>query len=143
MKFGLIGDPISHSQSPELFRRAYNGKYDYDLIEGKYFEESYSKFLKGYKAINVTAPFKEAAYEKADVVSGPAALIGAANILVKGEDGVSCHNSDFTGIILCVAEALFPALPLNSTENSVKGRTSRYISLCVTGSKLLRRDPRP
>ena len=110
MKFGLIGDPISHSQSPELFRRAYNGKYCYDLIEGKYFEESYSKFLKGYEAINVTAPFKEAAYEKADVVSGPAALIGAANILVKGEDGVSCHNSDFTGIILCVAEALFPGI---------------------------------
>ena len=83
-----------------------------DLIEGKYFEESYSKFLKGYKAINVTAPFKEAAYEKADVVSGPAALIGAANILVKGEDGVSCHNSDFTGIILCVAEALFPGITI-------------------------------
>ena len=56
MKFGLIGDPISHSQSPELFRRAYYGKYCYDLIEGKYFEESYSKFLKGYEAINVTAP---------------------------------------------------------------------------------------
>lgn len=110
MKFGLIGHPIAHSQSPALFRKAYDGKYEYDLIEGIYFEESYRKFLKGYHAINITAPFKEQAYEKAEVVSGPAALIGAANILVKSDDGVICHNSDFTGIILCVAESLYPGI---------------------------------
>ena len=109
-EFGLIGNPISHSKSPELFRTAYSGKYAYDLIEGIYFEESYSKFLKSYKAINVTAPFKEKAFEKADIVSGPATLIGAANILVKTDQGVSAHNSDFTGVILTVAESLFPGI---------------------------------
>ncbi len=96
--FGLIGHPIDH------------GKYGYDLIQGQYFEESYAKFLKGYKAINVTAPFKEKAYEKADIVSGPVALTGAANILVKTPDGVSAYNSDFTGVILTVTEALFPGI---------------------------------
>lgn len=109
-EYGLIGYPIEHSQSPELFRLAYQGKYGYDLIEGKYFEESYAKFKKKYKAINVTAPFKEQAFEKADIVSGPAALIGAANILVKTDSGVSAHNSDFTGVILTVAESLFPGI---------------------------------
>lgn len=108
--FGLIGHPIEHSQSPKLFETAYHGKYGYDLIEGQYFEESYAKFLKGYKAVNVTAPFKEKAYEKADIVSGPVALTGAANILVKTPEGVSAHNSDFTGVILTVAEALFPGI---------------------------------
>ena len=108
--FGLIGHPIEHSQSPRLFETAYHGKYGYDLIEGQYFEESYAKFLKGYKAVNVTAPFKEKAYEKADIVSGPVALTGAANILVKTPEGVSAHNSDFTGVILTVAEALFPGI---------------------------------
>lgn len=110
MKFGLIGHPISHSQSPKLFTTAYNGKYQYDLIEGKYFEESYAKFMKDYHAINITAPFKDQAFEKADIVSGPAALIGAANILVKTEEGVACYNSDFTGIILSLAEAMFPGI---------------------------------
>lgn len=109
-EFGLIGHPIAHSKSPELFRRAYGGKYGYDLIEGIYFEESYAKFRKSYKAINVTAPFKEKAFEKADIISGPAALIGAANILVKTENGISAHNSDFTGVILTVAEELFPGI---------------------------------
>ena len=109
-EFGLIGHPIEHSQSPRLFEAAYHGKYSYDLIRGEYFEESYAKFLKGYRAINVTAPFKEKAYEKADIVSGPVALTGAANILVKTPEGVSAHNSDFTGVILTVAEALFPGI---------------------------------
>lgn len=111
-EFGLIGDPISHSASPRLFSTAYNGRYGYDLIEGKYFEESYSRFLRSYKAINVTAPFKEAAYEKADIVSGPCSLIGAANILVKTDKGVACHNSDFTGIIIALAEELFPGITI-------------------------------
>ena len=108
--FGLIGHPIEHSQSPRLFEAAYHGKYGYDLIHGQYFEESYAKFLKGYKAVNVTAPFKEKAYDKADIVSGPVALTGAANILVKTPEGVSAYNSDFTGVILTVAEALFPGI---------------------------------
>ena len=108
--FGLIGHPIGHSGSPRLFKAAYNGRYPYDLIEGEYFESSYKKFLKSYKAINVTAPFKEQAFEKAEIVSGPCILIGAANILLKGEEGIECHNSDFSGVILTVADALFPGL---------------------------------
>ena len=109
-EFGLIGHPIEHSQSPVLFEAAYNGKYSYDLIRGEVFEESYAKFLKGYRAVNVTAPFKEKAYAKADIVSGPVALTGAANILVNTPDGVSAYNSDFTGVILTVADALFPGI---------------------------------
>ena len=109
-RFGLIGDPIGHSASPQLFQTAYSGRYPYDLIEGSVFEDSYVRFLREYKAINVTAPFKEAAYEKADIVSGPCALIGAANILLHTAEGVECHNSDFSGVILTIAEELFPGI---------------------------------
>ena len=58
-RFGLIGDPIGHSASPQLFRTAYSGRFPYDLIEGSDFETSYVRFLREYKAINITAPFKE------------------------------------------------------------------------------------
>ena len=44
-KFGLIGHPITHSQSPALFKAGYGGKYAYDLIEGEVFEASSHKFL--------------------------------------------------------------------------------------------------
>ncbi len=117
-KFGLIGYPIEESQSPVLFEKAYGGKYPYDLIEGEDFEASYQKFLDEYQAINITAPFKRQAFEKVVAlalegkgeVSGPCFKIKAANILVKGPEGIEAHNSDFTGIILAVAEAYFPGL---------------------------------
>ena len=57
--FGLIGDPIATSLSPALFNAGYEGKYNYDLIEGADFGASFKAFEDRYKGINVTAPFKE------------------------------------------------------------------------------------
>lgn len=98
-RFGLIGHPISHSLSPALFKAGYNGKYTYDLIQGDDFVQSFRKFTEGYDGINVTAPFKELAFAKADILSEECRLTGAANILVKTQDGkVKAHNSDYLGI---------------------------------------------
>ena len=63
-KFGIIGDPVKGSRSPAIFKAGYDGKYDYDLIEGSDFEKSCNRFLSEYKAVNVTAPFKENAFRK-------------------------------------------------------------------------------
>ena len=97
-KFGLIGHPIAHSLSPALFKTAYGGKYAYDLIEGEDFEKSYEKFMEEYDAINVTAPFKELAYAKANSQSGECKAVGAANILIKDEESVFADNSDIAGV---------------------------------------------
>lgn len=99
-RFGLIGHPIAHSLSPALFNAAYNGKYTYDLIEEEDFDKAYERFLKEYDAINVTAPFKEQAFRKADTGNNDCQAIGAANILHKDEtDGVvSAYNSDVDGV---------------------------------------------
>ena len=99
-KFGLIGHPIAHSLSPALFKAAYNGKYQYDLIEGDAFEVSYQRFIEEYEGINVTAPFKEMAFKKADYQSPGSMATGAANILIKGENcSIEASNSDITGVI--------------------------------------------
>ena len=97
-KFGLIGDPIAHSQSPALFRAAYGGKFRYDLIEGSIFEESWAKFLESYDAINITAPFKEDAFTKADILTPEVREIGATNLCVKTPDGIKAYNSDYLGV---------------------------------------------
>lgn len=118
MKFGLIGDPIATSLSPALFTAAYGGRLTYDLIEGQSFPDSWKRFLADYDAINVTAPFKELAYNEVLTlarkgnasVSGPCFKTGAANLIVKTPEGLQAHNSDFTGIILSVAEQCFPGL---------------------------------
>jgi shikimate 5-dehydrogenase len=99
-KFGLIGHPIAHSLSPALFKAAYNGRFRYDLIEGEEFEASYQRFIDEYDGINVTAPFKEMAFSKADTRSPGCQATGAANILFKEEDGrIEASNSDITGVI--------------------------------------------
>lgn len=97
-RFGLIGDPIAHSLSPALFRAGYDGKYAYDLIEGSDFEESFRRFMEDYDGINVTAPFKELAFGRADIKSPECRKIGAANLLVKTPEGVKAYNSDFLGV---------------------------------------------
>ena len=103
-KFGLIGHPIAHSLSPALFKAAYDGKYAYDLIEGEDFETSYRRFIEEYDAINVTAPFKEAAFAKADILSEECASTGATNLLVKTPEGIKAYNSDFLGVRMWLSE---------------------------------------
>ena len=135
-KFGLIGNPVSGSKSPDLFKAAYGGKFPYDLIEEPDFETAWQRFLgtdspaqttdggqAGYTAINVTAPFKEKAFARVleaareghGSIDGPCFKIGATNLVVRKDgDGsepvLEAHNSDFTGVVLSVAESIFPGI---------------------------------
>ena len=99
MRFGLIGHPIEHSLSPALFKAGYDGMYPYDLIITEDFEEAYKRFLEGYDGINVTAPFKELALRKADIISEECRLVGATNLLIKTPEGIAAYNSDFRGLV--------------------------------------------
>ena len=105
-KFGLIGHPIARSLSPGLFKAAYDGRYPYELIQGEDFEKSYRRFLDGYDGVNVTAPFKELAYTKADIVSDECHLAKATNLLIKTSEGIKAYNSDFLGVRLWLEETL-------------------------------------
>ena len=102
MKFGLIGHPIEHSLSPALFKAGYDGRYPYELIQTPDFEEAYARFLADYDGINVTAPFKELAIKKADILSEECQAIGATNLLVKTPEGIKAYNSDYLGIRLWI-----------------------------------------
>ena len=124
-RYGLIGREIRQSGSPELFRAAYGGKWPYDLLEGDEFEPLWKKFLEEYDGVNITAPFKEAAFKQIlalakdglGTVSGPALRCGAVNIAVKGNDGkIIGENSDFQAVILCIAESIFPGITAEFTE---------------------------
>ena len=105
-RFGLIGYPIAHSLSPALFRAAYGGRYPYELIETPDFEQAWARFLAGYKGINVTAPFKGNAFERADWKSPECSRVGATNLVVKTPEGLKAYNSDYLGV-----RALLEPLP--------------------------------
>ena len=124
-RFGLIGHPIAHSLSPALFKAGYDGAYPYELIETADFEEAYGRFLESYDGINVTAPFKELAFAKADILSEECKAIGATNLLVKTTEGVKAYNSDFLGVrmwLSAVADELkSAALPLRQPKACIAG----------------------
>ena len=121
MKFGLIGHPIAHSLSPALFKAGYEGRYPYELIEGADFEESYRRFLDGYDGINVTAPFKELAFAKADILSPECESVGATNLLVKTPLGVKAFNSDFLGVRMWLEADVMSASEKRATPLAAGG----------------------
>lgn len=97
-RFGLIGYPIGGSLSPLMFKAAYGGRWDYELIEDPSFESAWGRFLKDYDGVNVTAPYKEKACAMADILSDECRSIGATNLLVKRPDGIHAYNSDYLGV---------------------------------------------
>lgn len=105
--FGLIGHNIQGSLSPALFKAAYGGEFSYDLIDVESFEEGFRKFVEGpYKAVNVTAPFKEAAMIATSKRGFRVRSIGGANILLKELDGsIVAHNTDYHGVYNTLSQA--------------------------------------
>lgn len=97
--FGLIGNPIGHSLSPQLFRAGYPLSADaYDLIEKETFAEAISEFKSRYDAINVTAPFKEQAFRVADSADSRTNILRASNLLVKENGIIRAYNTDCSAV---------------------------------------------
>lgn len=117
--FALIGNPISHSKSPALFKAAYSNSTEKELHESTYtliqnadILEALTEFLNGsYKGINITAPFKEQLFSPrvADLFKDKGysflpdkitSFLHCANILVKddAQRTLRSYNSDFMGV---------------------------------------------
>ena len=126
MKFGLIGHPIAGSMSPALFRAAYGGRWEYDLIEGISFEDSWQRFIDSYDGINVTAPFKEDAFRCVGELSPEARFIKAVNLVTKRLDAdgnviTKGYNTDYYGIKLSLRETLREDFMLSGKNAMVAG----------------------
>ena len=98
-RFALIGHPLAGSLSPALFYKAYSGKWGYDLIDDADFGSAWGRFLTGYDAVNITAPFKEKAFGMAAQADEGARAAGAANIAVKTPEGIKAYNSDYLAVL--------------------------------------------
>lgn len=134
-RFGLIGFPIAHSLSPHLFNAGYAGRYAYDLIEGEDFEKSYRTFLDSYDGINVTAPFKELAFEKADILSDECRLIKATNLLTKTPEGIKAFNSDYLGVRMWLSEVIAEHLKSLIPEAEAQKPITALIAGCGGAGK--------
>ncbi|NHI18252.1 shikimate dehydrogenase [Phycicoccus endophyticus] len=113
MRAAVLGSPVTHSLSPVLHRAGYAAagltgweyeRYDVDVAALPGFVAALDPTWRG---LSLTMPLKVAALELATTVSEVARRAGAANTLVRREDGGwDATNTDVVGVV----EALAPRL---------------------------------
>ena len=95
-KYGLIGEKLGHSYSPEI--HALLGNYEYKLYPMP--REAVGDFVQngGLSGFNVTIPYKETVMPFLDRISPEARRIGSVNTVVRESDGsTSGYNTDYFG----------------------------------------------
>ncbi len=96
MKYGLLGEHLSHSYSPLIHSML--GDYEYCLFEKSPHEVE--DFLKhgDFQAINVTIPYKRTVIPYLAELSERAERAGSVNVILRRPDGTLYgDNSDYSG----------------------------------------------
>ncbi|MCP5325932.1 MAG: shikimate dehydrogenase [Oceanospirillaceae bacterium] len=105
--YAVMGNPINHSKSPQI-HSAFAEQTQQDLIYSATlvpldgFEHAVQEFFRNAhgKGLNVTVPFKEEAYQLAQIHSPRALRAGAVNTLKRHEDGrIYGDNTDGLGLV--------------------------------------------
>ncbi|MDO4265418.1 MAG: shikimate kinase [Eubacteriales bacterium] len=103
-EYGLLGEKLSHSFSPMIHNKLGNGNYGLFAVE----KTGLDAFMKerGFSAINVTIPYKQAVMPYLARISDTAREIGSVNTIVKEADGsLSGYNTDFSGMLYAMHAA--------------------------------------
>ncbi|HJV06317.1 MAG TPA: shikimate dehydrogenase [Chromobacteriaceae bacterium] len=111
-RYAVIGNPISHSQSPFIhaeFARASGETIVYEKLFaelGKFDEVASGFFAAGGKGLNVTLPFKGDAFRMADEVTERARAAEAVNTLTAIDGKLYGDNTDGVGLVRDIVENL-------------------------------------
>jgi shikimate dehydrogenase len=104
-RFAVIGDPIAHSKSPTMHTAAFAAlglDCTYEAIHVT--SQGLSAIISALQAgkldgVNVTRPHKRRILEYVDAVDASARNVGAANTLVRADDGrIVAYNTDVGAI---------------------------------------------
>lgn len=104
-RYGVIGNPISHSKSPAIhaaFAQQTGQLMRYERIYAELiaFDETVFSFIReGGRGLNVTVPFKLDAYALATSLSLRAESAGAVNTLKFDGDAIFGDNTDGVGLM--------------------------------------------
>lgn len=128
MEYGLIGEKLGHSYSPQIHAQLADYRYELKAIP----PEALVAFLESrdFKGLNVTIPYKQAVIPHCAELSDEAKDIGSVNTLVVREDGTMIgHNTDIGGFTYMMVQAgIDPkgckAVVLGSGGTSLTARTA-------------------
>ncbi len=96
MKYGCIGEHLSHSFSKEI----HNALTDYEYEIREIPRESLEDFMLNgdFLAVNVTIPYKELVMPYMYFIDAPAEAIGSVNTVVNRDGKLYGYNTDFYGM---------------------------------------------
>lgn len=97
MEFGLLGEKLGHSFSPQI-HRALAG-YDYQLLPTP--PEAVEDLFRcrPFRGLNVTIPYKRTVMDLCDEVDPRARAIGAVNTVVNRAGRLTGYNTDLDGLM--------------------------------------------
>lgn len=107
----LLGSPVAHSVSPAMHNEAFAyHKLDYVYLAFDVSLERLDGVVEALTAMNVrgwncTMPHKRRMYERVDVLSEEAQLIGAVNTVVQKDGVLTGYNTDGKGYMASVRDA--------------------------------------
>ena len=96
MEYGLIGERLGHSFSPEIHGAIADYKYELKELPREELAGFFRK--KEFCAVNVTIPYKEAVIPLLDEVEDAARDIGAVNTVVNKDGKLYGYNTDCYGM---------------------------------------------
>jgi len=105
-QYAVFGNPVAHSKSPFIhhqFAQQMSIEHPYGRILAPldgFIQALDSFFSTGGRGCNITVPFKEEAFARADALTERAALAGAVNTFKRLEDGrLLGDNTDGIGLL--------------------------------------------
>lgn len=112
--FGIIGYPVGHSLSPQMYKAAFEAagfpNYNYIPLQihsaKLYFAVESFKGL-DFRGFNVTIPHKTNILKYLDAIDSDAMVIGAVNTVVNDGGMLTGYNTDVAGFLAALAEANF------------------------------------
>ena len=103
MEYGLLGEKLGHSFSPQIHRDL--AGYDYQLlptppeaVEGLFARRA-------FQGLNVTIPYKRTVMPLCDEIDPRAAAIGAVNTVVNRNGRLTGYNTDIDGFLYMARRA--------------------------------------
>jgi shikimate dehydrogenase len=127
-RFAVIGDPVGHSKSPAMHAAAYRAlglPHVYEAVRATAEEvpRVVDALRQGlYDGLNVTVPHKERVLPLVDAVQPGARAAGAANTLVRADDGrLTAHNTDAPALAAELRALAGPGAPWAGARALVLG----------------------
>lgn len=126
-KWGLIGHPLTHTFSPDYFKKKFQllGISDtYEVLDTPSLDHIKAEVsLRGWNGFNVTIPYKESILPLLDEITPLAQSIGAVNAVLVKKDKWIGTNTDVIGFeksILPFLENQFPRALIIGTGGASK-----------------------